>query len=177
MYHGFTSYQLGRHSRRSSRHCCPDPNCQPHCCCAPQGCRDQALSELGARALALRAALASFLRATLASFLRAAPSSRSRLSCASCDIRRYSVWMFLPWRSPRKHSSNAFAGPLGAPPDSRSIDWPASWRLASSDGGASATFGATWAHTAWITGSKIGTATWPPVEPPPSVRRLPSALS
>src|SRR5262249_23136664 len=34
---------------------CPDPDCQPHCCCA---CRDHALSELGARvALPLRGAL------------------------------------------------------------------------------------------------------------------------
>jgi hypothetical protein len=52
-----------------------------------------------------------------------------------------------------------------------------SWRLASGDGGANAVLGATLAHTAWMTGAKIGTATPPPVEPPPSVRRTPSALS
>jgi hypothetical protein len=38
-----------------------------------------------------------------------------------------------------------------------------SWRLASGDGGESAAFGATLAHTAWMIGSKIGTATPPPV--------------
>src|SRR5262245_1843250 len=52
-------------------HCCPDPDCQPHCCCGPQGCCDHALPELGAGALPLRGALAA---------LRTAPSSRSRLA-------------------------------------------------------------------------------------------------
>ena len=137
-----TSYQVGRHSRRSSRHCCPDPDCQPHCCCAPQVCRDHALSALGAGALLLRGALASLLRAALASFLRAASSSRSRLACASFDIRRYWVSITLPLRSTRKHSENAFPRPLCASPDSRSTDLHASWPLASGDGGASATFDA-----------------------------------
>src|SRR5215813_3159400 len=67
----FTCYQLGCHSRRSSRHCCQDPDCQPHCCCCPQRCCDHALPELGAGALALRGALAA---------LRTAPSSRSCLA-------------------------------------------------------------------------------------------------
>src|SRR6516225_3224577 len=84
------------------------------------------------------------------------------------------MWLL---RSMRKHSVIALPTALCTSPDSRSIDLHARWRLASGDGGASATFGATLDHTAWMTGSKIGTATWPPVAPPPSVRRLPSALS
>src|SRR5258708_16276442 len=134
-------YQLGRHSRRSSRNCCPDPDCQPHCCCAPQGCRDHALSALGASALPLRGALAA---------LRAAPpAARSPLALIpSGDIRRYAVSMTLPLRSTRKHSENAFPRPLCASPDSRSTDLHASWLLASGDGGASAAFDAAWAHTA-----------------------------
>src|SRR5262245_56943914 len=33
-----------RLSRGSSRHCCPDPHCQPpHCCCARHGSWDHAL--------------------------------------------------------------------------------------------------------------------------------------
>jgi hypothetical protein len=70
----------------------------------------------------------------------------------------------------RKHSSIPL--PRCAARKSTSIDLQASWRLASIEGGASAVFGATCAQTAWITASKIGTATWPPVAPPPSVRRL-----
>src|SRR5262245_66565139 len=77
----------------------------------------------------------------------------------------------------RKHSVIARPPVLCISPDSRSIALHARWRLASGDGGASATFGATLDDTAWITGSKIGTATWPPVAPPPSVRRMRSALS
>jgi hypothetical protein len=50
------------------------------------------------------------------------------------------------------------------------MDLQASWCLASGEGGASAVLEAILAHTAWITGSKIGTATPPPVESP-SVRR------
>src|SRR5262245_1967967 len=142
MHHGVSPYQLGRHSRRSSRHCCPAPDCPPHCCCAPHGCCDLALSELGKLALPPRAGLASVLRATLASFFRFAPSSRSRLACASCDIRRYSVSIILPFRSTRKHSENALARLLCVSPDSRPTDLHASCRLASGDGGASTTFGA-----------------------------------
>jgi hypothetical protein len=58
--------------------------------------------------------------------------------------------MTLPFRSTRKHSANAFFRPLCTSPGWRSIDWHASWRLASGDGGASAAFAPTWAHTAWI---------------------------
>src|SRR4051812_45692442 len=76
-YLGFTSYQLGCHSRRSSRHCCPASDCLPPCCCAPRGCPAQELAAPGAGALPLRGALASLLRT--------APSSRSRLGWDSCD--------------------------------------------------------------------------------------------
>src|SRR5262249_37892149 len=82
-----------------------------------------------------------------------------------------------PLRSMRKHSVITLPPALCTSPDSRSIDLHARWRLASGDGGASAVFGATLDHTAWMTGSKIGTATWAPVAPPPRVRRLPTALS
>src|SRR5215831_9578346 len=81
--------------------------------------------------------------------------------------------MICPFRSMRKHSVMALPPLTCISPDSRSIDLHARWRLASGDGRARAAFGATLAHTAWITDSKIGTTTWPPVEPPPSVRRLP----
>jgi hypothetical protein len=76
----------------------------------------------------------------------------------------------------RKHSLMDFP-PFWVSPESRSIALHMSWRLASDDGAASAALGATLAHTAWMIGSKIGTATPPPVAPPPSVRRLPVALS
>src|SRR5262245_53598908 len=142
MHHGLNSYQLGRHSRRSSRRSCPDPDCQPHCCCAPKGCCDLALSELGKRALPLRAAVVSVLRTTPDSFFRFTPSSRSRLACASCDIRRYWVSMILPFRSTRKHSGNAFPRLLCGSANSGSVDLHASWLLASGDGGTSAAFGA-----------------------------------
>ena len=66
---------------------------------------------------------------------------------------------------------------VDVPPESGSVDVQASWRLASGDGGARTVLGATLAQTAWMIGAKIGTAMPPPVEPPPSVRRLPSALS
>src|SRR5262249_31398282 len=64
-----------------------------------------------------------------------------------------------------------------ASPGSAPIDLHDRCRLASSDGGASTVLGATLAQTACMIGSKIGTAVWPPGAPPPSVRRLPLALS
>src|SRR5260370_21256794 len=77
----------------------------------------------------------------------------------------------------RKHSVMALPPLTCISPDSRSIDLHARWRLASGDGGASAALGAALDHTAWITRSQIGTATCPPVAPPPRVRRLPAPLS
>jgi hypothetical protein len=59
-------------------------------------------------------------------------------------------------------------------PESSSTDPHERSRLASGEGGASAVLGATSFQR--MTGSKIGTATPPPVAPPPSVRRLLSAL-
>src|SRR5262245_35097459 len=60
-----------RLSRGSSRHCCPDPHCQPpHCCCARHGSWDAL--ELGKAAF--RGAL---------TFLRVVRSSRSGLACLS----------------------------------------------------------------------------------------------
>src|SRR6476661_2433404 len=85
--------------------------------------------------------------------------------------------MILPLASIRKHSATAFPRLVAISPESKSVDLQLSWRFASGDGGASAVFGATLAHTAWMIGSKIGTATPPPVAPPPRVRRLPVALS
>jgi hypothetical protein len=49
--------------------------------------------------------------------------------------------------------------------------------LASGEGGLSGAWRAYWAQVAWTICSKIGTATRPPVWPPPSVRRRPSELS
>src|SRR3954452_25575802 len=74
----------------------------------------------------------------------------------------------------RKHS---VIPPRCCSPDSGSTDVQERKRLASAEGGASTALGIPLAHTDRITGSKIGTATPPPVAPPPSVRPLQSALS
>src|ERR1700738_2243256 len=65
--------------------------------------------------------------------------------------------MIRPRWSMRKHS--VIAPRRWASPDSASTDWHERCRFASGDGGASAAFGATWAHAACITGSKIGAGT------------------
>ena len=48
---------------------------------------------------------------------------------------------------------------------------------ASGEGGASGVFGTPFAQAAFTIDSQIGNATLPPVLPPPSVRRVPPALS
>src|SRR5262249_44049743 len=104
-------------------------------------------------------------------------SSRSCLSL-SRDTRRYRVSITLPFLSNRKHSVRAVLDRrrLSLHP-TRSFELHGSGRLASGEGGARARLDATWAHTASIIGSKTGTATPPPVEPLPRVRRRPPALS
>src|SRR5262249_2894298 len=109
-------------------------------------------------------------------FLRNTDSSRSSLSRLR-ETKRYRVSGTLPCSSSRKHSLIPSALRLRLPSDSTPADLHESWRLASSDGGASTSFGATCAHTAWSIESNRGPATAPPVEPLPSVRCWPSALS
>ena len=91
--------------------------------------------------------------------LRDGLSSRSSSSCCAYAllraINRYWVSMILPLVFIRKHSVPPRS------PESWSTDLQESWSLASDEGRASAVFGAMFAHTACITGSKIGTATQP----------------
>ena len=76
--------------------------------------------------------------------------------------------MTLPFLSNRKHSVRAVLDRRRLSLSStRSLELHESCRLASGEGGASARLDAAWAHTASIIGSKIGTATPPPVEPLP----------
>src|SRR6516164_4410236 len=133
------------------------------------------LTCVGMRSLAYRRC-----RSREAVFFKGASSSR-RLFLA-CRLppgskRAIVVSMILPLASMRKHSEIVIAPRRLTSPESASTDVHERSRLASDEGGASAVLGATSFHTARMTGSKIGTATPPPVAPPPSVRRLPFALS
>src|SRR5262249_42693248 len=88
------------------------------------------------------------------------------------------VLMILPLASTRKHSVMPLLPPRStSSPGSSAVILQERRRLASGDGGVSAVLGVTLLHTACITGAKTAPATPPPVEPPPSVRRLPLALS
>src|SRR5262249_12812673 len=81
-----------------------------------------------------------------------------------------------PFASRRRYSTSI--PPLESSRDCRSAPLPTARRLlASADGGLSGVLGTPCAQAAWMIGSQIGTARPPPVVPPPSVRRLPSALS
>ena len=71
-----------RHSRRSSPLCCPDPHCQPHCCCARQGSCDHAF-ELATGVLTLRG-VPAFLRAARSSGVPASPRF-----AAGCAVARH----------------------------------------------------------------------------------------
>src|SRR5687768_13440539 len=115
--------------------------------------------------------LLSSLRAVLAARPGSARrgSARSRLAYApSRATSRYWVLTTLPFASTRKHSVIAFPL-LRALRDWEPVDLQVSCSSACGVGGASAVLGATFAHTACIIGSKMGTAMLPPVDPPPRV--------
>ena len=114
-----------------------------------------------------------------------APAGRARLrnrraTPAGTGYRR------LPRASRRRYSTSVRVAPRRAAGrrNSRAVvisrDRPACatrYFRVSGDGPRSVVRGAWCAQAAWMIGSKIGTATLPPVAPPPSVRRRPSALS